>query len=112
MSHGFHTQGMEMILQPTRNLSQGCVIWQEMQKEYHQSRLKRTMTNTLSAVSCSDLALSGKSIRQRERFCLGILQEIQHFAMENKDKMTLGVGDEPMPFFCGKISWGSLWQMI
>jgi len=32
--------------------------------------------------------------------------------MENKDKMTLGVGDEPMPFFCEKISWGSLWQMI
>ena len=92
-----------MILQPTRNLSQDCVIWQEMQKGYHQSRPKRTMTNMLSAVFCSDLALSEKSIRQRERFCLGILQEIQHFAMENKDKMTLGVGDEPMPFFYGKI---------
>lgn len=101
-----------MRSQPIRNLFQDCVIWQEMQKGYHQSRPKRTMTNTLSAVFCSDLALLGKSIRQRERFCLGILQEIQHFAMENKDKMTLGVGDEPMPFFCGKISWGSLWQMI
>ena len=92
-----------MILQPTRNLSQGCVIWQEMQKGYHQSRPKRTMKNMLSAVFCSDLALSEKSIRQRERFCLGILQEIQHSAMENKDKMTLGVGDEPMPFFYGRI---------
>ena len=60
------------------NLSQGCVIWQEMQKGYHRSRLKRTMTNTLSAVFCSDLALLGKSIRQRERFCLGILRVIQH----------------------------------
>ena len=67
-----------MRLQPTHNLFQGYAIWQEMQKEYHQSRLKRTMTNTLSAVFCSDLALLGKSIRQRERFCLGILQEIQH----------------------------------
>ena len=92
-----------MILQPTRNLSQGCVIWQEMQKGYHQSRPKRTMTNMLSAVFCSDLALSEKSIRQRERFCLEILREIQHSAAESKDKMTLGVGDEPMPFFYGKI---------
>ena len=57
------------------------------------------MTNMLSAVFCSDLALSEKSIRQRERFCLEILREIQHSAAENKDKMTLGVGDEPMPFF-------------
>ena len=92
-----------MRLQPTRNLSQGCVIWQEMQKGYHQSRPKRTMTNMLSAVFCSDLALLGKSIRQRERFCLEILREIQHSAAESKDKMTLGVGDEPMPFFYGKI---------
>ncbi len=50
------------------------------------------MTNTLSAVFCSDLALSEKSIRQRERFCLEILREIQHSATENKDKITLGVG--------------------
>lgn len=92
-----------MRLQPTRNLSQGCVIWQEMQKGYHQSRPKRIMTNMLSAVFCSDLALSEKSIRQRERFCLEILREIQHSAAESKDKMTLGVGDEPMPFFYGKI---------
>lgn len=92
-----------MRLQPTRNLSQGCVIWQEMQKGYHQSRPKRTMTNMLSAVFCSDLALSEKSIRQRERFCLEILREIQHSAAESKDKMALGVGDEPMPFFYGKI---------
>jgi len=92
-----------MRLQPTRNLSQGCVIWQEMQKGYHQSRPKRTMTNMLSAVFCSDLTLSEKSIRQRERFCLEILREIQHSAAESKDKMTLGVGDEPMPFFYGKI---------
>ena len=91
-----------MRLQHIRNLSQGCVIWQEMQKGYHQSRLKRTMTNTLSAVSCSDLALSGKSIRQRERFCLGILQEIQHSAAENKDKMTWGVGADRCPFSMGK----------
>ena len=87
-----------MRLQPTHNLSQGCVIRQEMQKGYHQSRLKRTMTNTLSAVFGSDLALLGKSIRQRERFCLGILQEIQHSAMENKDKMTWGVGVDRCPF--------------
>ena len=72
-------------------------------KGYHQSRPKRIMTNMLSAVFCSDLALSEKSIRQQERFCLGILQEIQHSAMENKDKMTLGVGDEPMPLFYGRI---------
>ena len=90
-------------MQPTRNLSQGCVIWQEMQKGYHQSLPKQTMTNMLSAVFCSDLALSEKSIRQRERFCLEILREIQHSAAESKDKMTLGVGDEPMPFFYGKI---------
>ena len=38
-----------------------------------------------------------------QEICLGILQEIQHSAMENKDKMTLGVGDEPMPFFYGRI---------
>ena len=92
-----------MRLQTTHNLSQGCVTWQEMQKGYYQSRPKRTMTNMLSAVFCSDLALSEKSIRQRERFCLEILREIQHSATENKDKMTLGVGDEPMPFFYGKI---------
>ena len=87
-----------MILQPTRNLSQGCVIWQEMQKEFHQSRLKRTMINTLSAVSCSDLVLWEKSIRRREGFCLGILREIQHSATENKDKMTWGVGVDRCPF--------------
>jgi len=29
-------------------------MWQEMQKGYHQSRPKRTMTNMLSAVFCSD----------------------------------------------------------
>lgn len=85
-------------MQPTRNLSQGCVIWQEMQKGYHQSRPKRTMTNMLSAVFCSDLALSEKSIRQRERFCLEILREIQHSATENKDKMTWGVGADRCPF--------------
>lgn len=84
-----------MRLQPTHNLSQGCVIRQEMQKGYHQSRLKR---NTLSAVFCSDLALSEKSIRQRERFCLEILWEIQHSAAENKDKMTWGVGADRCPF--------------
>lgn len=56
------------------------------------------MTNTLSAVFCSDLVLSGKSIRQRERFCLEILREIQHSAMENKDKMTWGVGVDRCPF--------------
>ena len=99
-------------LQPTRNLFQGCVIWQEMQKGYHQSRPKRTMTNMLSAVFCSDLALSEKSIRQRERFCLEILREIQHSATENKDKMTCGVGADRCPFFYGKNSWGNLWQMI
>ena len=92
-----------MRLQHIRNLFQDCVIWQEMQKGYHQSRPKRIMTNMLSAVFCSDLALSEKSIRQRERFCLEILREIQHSAAESKDKMTLGVGDEPMPFFYGKI---------
>lgn len=67
-----------MRLQTTHNLSQGCVTWQEMQKGYHQSRPKRTMTNMLSDVFCLDLDLSEKSIRQRERFCLEILQEIQH----------------------------------
>ena len=87
-----------MSSQPTRNLSQGCVIWQEMQKGYHQSRPKRTMTNMLSAVFCSDLALSEKSIRQRERFCSEILREIQHSATENKDKMTWGVGADRCPF--------------
>lgn len=81
-----------MRLQPTHNLSKDCVIWQEMRKGYHQSRQKRTMTNTLSAVFCSDLVLSEKSIRQQERFCLEILREIQHSAAENKDKMTWGVG--------------------
>ena len=91
-----------MRLQPTHNLSQGCVIWQEMQKGYHQSRLKQTMTSMLFDVFCSGVALLEMNIRQRERFCLGILQEIQHSAMENKDKMTLGVGDEPMPFFYEK----------
>ena len=30
----------------------------------------------------------GKNIRQRERFCLEILREIQHSATESKDKMT------------------------
>ena len=45
ISHGFHTQWMEMRLQTTHNLSQGCVTWQEMQKGYHQGRPKRTMTN-------------------------------------------------------------------
>ena len=67
-----------MRLQHIRNLFQDCVIWQEMQKRYHQSRPKRTMTNMLSDVFCLDLDLSEKSIRQRERFCLEILQEIQH----------------------------------
>lgn len=78
-----------MRSQPIRNLSQDCVIWQKMQKGYHQSRPKQTMTNMLSDVSCSDLDLSGKNIRQQERFCLEILREIQHFAMEYKDKITL-----------------------
>ena len=87
-----------MRSQPIRNLSQGCVIWQEMQKEFRQSRLKRTMTNTLSAVFCSDLALSEKSIRQRERFCLEILREIQHSATVSKDKMIWGVGSDRCPF--------------
>ena len=91
-----------MRLQPTHNLFQGYATWQEMQKEYYQSRLKRTMTNTLSAVFCSDLALLGKSIRQRERFCLEILREIQHSAAENKDKMTWGVGADRCPFSMGK----------
>lgn len=100
-----------MRLQPTRNLSQGCVIWQEMQKGYHQSLPKQTMTNMLSAVFCSDLALSEKSIRQRERFCSEILREIQHPATENKDKMTWGVGADRCPFSM-ENSWGSLWQMI
>ena len=71
-------------------------------KRYHQSRPKRTMTNMLSAVFCSDLVLSGKSIRQRERFCLEILREIQHSATENKDKMTWGVGADRCPFSMGK----------
>ncbi len=56
------------------------------------------MTNTLSAVFCSDLVLSEKSIRQRERFCLEILREIQHSATESKDKMTWGVGVDRCPF--------------
>lgn len=60
------------------------------------------MTNMLSAVFCSDLALSEKSIRQRERFCLEILREIQHSAAENKDKMTWGVGADRCPFSMGK----------
>ena len=93
-----------MRLQPTRNLSQGCVIWQEMQKGYHQSRPKLTMTNMFSAVFCSDLALSEKSIRQRERFCLEILREIQHSVTENKDKMTWGVGADRCPFSMGKTT--------
>ena len=97
-----------MSSQPTRNLSQDCVIWQEMQKGYHQSRPKRTMTNMLSAVFCSDLALSEKSIRQRERFCLEILREIQHSAAENKDKMTWGVGADRCPFSMGKKQLGQL----
>ena len=70
--------GVLFIIISFFGLREGCVIWQEMQKGYHRSRLKRTMTNTLSAVFCSDLALLGKSIRQRERFCLGILRVIQH----------------------------------
>ena len=85
-------------MQHIRNLYQGYVIWQEMQKGYHQSRPKRIMTNMLSAVFCSDLALSEKSIRQRERFCLEILREIQHSAAESKDKMTWGVGVDRCPF--------------
>ena len=71
-------------------------------KGYHQSRPKRIMTNMLSAVFCSDLALSEKSIRQQERFCLEILREIQHSATENKDKMTWGVGADRCPFSMGK----------
>ena len=99
-----------MRLQHIRNLFQDCVIWQEMQKRYHQSRPKRTMTNMLSAVFCSDLALSEKSIRQRERFCLEILREIQHSATENKDKMTWGVGADRCPFSMGCVqqSWTTL----
>ena len=99
-----------MRLQHIRNLFQDCVIWQEMQKGYHQSRPKRTMTNMLSAVFCSDLALSEKSIRQRERFCLEILREIQHSATENKDKMTWGVGADRCPFSMGCVqqSWTTL----
>ena len=72
-----YTTDSDEIAAYTQFISRLCDK-QEMQKGYHQSRLKRTMTNTLSAVFCSDLALLGKSIRQRERFCLGILQEIQH----------------------------------
>ena len=72
-----------------------------MRKGYHQSRQKRTMTNILSAVFCSDLVLSEKSIRQQERFCLEILREIQHSAAENKDKMTWGVGADRCPFSMG-----------
>ena len=52
-----------MRLQLTHNLSQDCVIWQEIQKGYHQSRPKRTMTNMLSVVFCSDLALFGKEYK-------------------------------------------------
>ena len=77
-----------MRSKPIRNLFQGYVIWQEMQKRYHQSLSKRTMTNTLFAVFCSDLVLSEKGIRQQERFCLETLREIQHSATESKDKMT------------------------
>ena len=44
------------------------------------------------------LGFIGKGIRQRERFCLEILREIQHSAMENKDKMTWGVGVDRCPF--------------
>lgn len=97
-----YTADGDVIAAHTKFISRLCDMARDA-KGYHQSRPKRTMTNTLSAVFCSDLALLGKSIRQRERFCLGILQEIQHSAAENKDKMTLGVGDEPMPFFYGKI---------
>ena len=91
-------------MQPTRNLSQGCVI---MARDAKRVISKPTETDNdkimLSAVFLLRLALSEKSIRQRERFCLEILREIQHSAAESKDKMTLGVGDEPMPFFYGKI---------
>lgn len=72
-----YTTDSDEIAAYTQFISRLCDTARDA-KGYYQSRLKRTMTNTLSAVFCSDLALLGKSIRQRERFCLGILQEIQH----------------------------------
>lgn len=105
-----YTADGDEIAAYTQFISRLCDMARDA-KGYHQSRPKRTMTNTLSAVSCSDLVLSEKSIRQQERFCLEILREIQHSAMENKDKMTWCVGADRCPFLW-KNSWGNLWQMI
>ena len=96
-----YTTDVDEIAAYTQFISRLCDMAKDA-KRYHQSRPKRTMTNMLSAVFCSDLALSEKSIRQRERFCLEILREIQHSAAENKDKMTWGVGADRCPFSMGK----------
>ena len=96
-----YTEDGDEIAAYTQFITRLCDMARDA-KGYHQSRPKRIMTNMLSAVFCSDLALSEKSIRQQERFCLEILREIQHFAMEYKDKITLGCRCGPMPFFYEK----------
>ena len=106
-----YTMDSDEIAAYTQFISRLC----DMARDAKRVSSKPTETdndNMLSAVFCSDLALSEKSIRQRERFCLEILREIQHSATENKDKMTCGVGADRCPFFYGKNSWGNLWQMI
>ena len=70
----------------------------DMARDAKRVSSKPTETDNDKYVFCSDLALSEKSIRQRERFCSEILREIQHPATENKDKMTWGVGADRCPF--------------
>ena len=106
-----YTEDGDEIAAYTQFISRLCDMAREA-KRYHQSRPKQTMTNMLSDVSCSGLDLLGKNIRQQERFCLEILREIQHFAMEYKDKITLGVSVRTDALFLWKNSWGNLWQMI
>ena len=48
------------------------------------------------------LGFIGKEYKTARKILLEILREIQHSAMENKDKMTWGVGVDRCPFSMGK----------
>ena len=49
------------------------------------------------------LGFIGKEYKTARKILLRNLTGNSAFSAESKDKMTLGVGDEPMPFFYGKI---------
>lgn len=72
-----------MRLQTTHNLSQGCVTWQEMQKGYHQSRLKRTMTNEKVCQVRKQMAW-GKSTNEYE---LGLYLDLYSFYLPRYGKI-------------------------